>query len=362
MDVMRRPMNPVLARELKERMRNRRTPVTICIYLGVLAGILYLVYQARQGSSVNSFGDTGVSQIATTGRTIFEWLVFFMLLLVLFLVPGFTSGAIAGERERQTLVPLQITLLRPRSILFGKIAASLAFLALLVVATIPLLSVTYLIGGVTIAEVVKATALVLATGVVLACLTAAVSTFVKRVQAATVMAYGLTLLLTLGTFLAYGAAALVDRSRGTDEANPPVALLLPNPLVATADILGRDSGSNIAEASPFQGIKDLLHRNNGDVISSSGSGGIAVPQPIGPMTTIPGGAFKGGFVVRGGVGVAVDSGKPPIGFDPNGNPIFANQDDGVPFWVWSLLLLGGLSALSVAAAARRLRTPSSEER
>jgi hypothetical protein len=336
--------------------------VTICIYLGVLAGILYLVYQARQGSSVNSFGDTGVSQIATTGRTIFEWLVFFMLLLVLFLVPGFTSGAIAGERERQTLVPLQITLLRPRSILFGKIAASLAFLALLVVATIPLLSVSYLIGGVTITEVVKAAALVLATGVVLACLTAAVSTFMKRVQAATVIAYGLTLALTLGTFLAYGSAALVDRSRGTDEANPPVALLLPNPLVATADVLGHDSGTGIADASPFQGIKDLLRHNNG---SSSSDGGVAVIQrggPIGPITTIPGPAFKGGFVVRGGVGIPVENDGPPIGFDRNGNPIFASQDHGVPFWVWSLLLLGGLSALSVAAAARRLRTPSSEER
>jgi hypothetical protein len=272
-------------------------------------------------------------------------------------VPGFTSGAIAGERERQTLVPLQITLLRPRSILFGKIAASLAFLALLIVATIPLLSVSYLIGGVTITEVVKAAALVLATGVVLACLTAAVSTFMKRVQAATVVAYGLTLALTLGTFLAYGSAALVDRSRGTDEANPPVALLLPNPLVATADVLGNDSGTGIADASPFQGIKDLLHHNNS---SSSNSGIAVVPQPIGPITTIPGPVFKGGFVVRGGI--PVDNGGPPIGFDRNGNPIFANQDEGVPFWVWSLLLLGGMSALSVAAAARRLRTPSSEER
>jgi ABC-type transport system involved in multi-copper enzyme maturation permease subunit len=345
-------MNPVLARELKERMRTRRAPVTICVYLGVLAGILWLVYQARHTSSGNGFSSQGAVDIASTGRAIFEWLVFFMLLLVLFLVPGFTSGAIAGERERQTLVPLQVTLLRPRSILLGKIGASLAFLALLIVATLPLLSVTYLIGGVTIGQVVKASLLVLATGVVLACLTAACSTFVKRVQAATVMAYGVTLALTLGTFLAYGSAALVDRSRGTDEANPPIALLLPNPLVATADILGTTSEGGSAD-SPFEPIKSMLRRDefgNGVTVTDFNAGGFVVgPGGVvkGPITGVANGA--------GGSGV-------PIGFDRNGNPIFESPHRTVPFWAWSLLLLGAMSALSVVAAARRLRTPAAEER
>src|ERR671910_2823196 len=140
-------VNPVLRRELVERMRGRRTFVVLTIYLGVLAGILYLVYQANRGTTGSSFGAPVATQIASVGRGIFEWLLFFMLLLVLFLVPGQTSGAIAGERERQTLVPLQITLLRPVSLLLGKIGASLAFLLLLLVATVPLLSVSYLIGG-----------------------------------------------------------------------------------------------------------------------------------------------------------------------------------------------------------------------
>ena len=52
-----------------------------------------------------------------------------MVVLVLFFVPGLAAGAIAGERERQTLATLQVTLLRPRSILVGKIAAALAYLA-----------------------------------------------------------------------------------------------------------------------------------------------------------------------------------------------------------------------------------------
>src|ERR687897_3498024 len=130
-------VNPVLRRELVERMRGRRTFIVLTIYLGVLAGILYLVYQTNRGTSASSFGAPVATQIASVGRGIFEWLLFFMLLLVLFLVPGFTSGAIAGERERQTLVPLQVTLLRPWQIVVGKLTASFAFLALLVVAAAP---------------------------------------------------------------------------------------------------------------------------------------------------------------------------------------------------------------------------------
>src|SRR5690606_33800664 len=100
-----------------------------------------------------------------------EMVVLFMLLLVLFLVPGFTSGAIAGERERQTLVPMQVTLLRPWQIVLGKVGASFAFLALLVVAAAPFLGVAYLVGGVTVDAVLKGVGVVLFTGLVLAVIT-----------------------------------------------------------------------------------------------------------------------------------------------------------------------------------------------
>jgi ABC-type transport system involved in multi-copper enzyme maturation permease subunit len=345
------PANPVLARELKERMRTRRAPITICIYLTILAGIVYLVYQARTGDS-SSLSSVGVSEMASVGRSVFEWLVFFMLLLVLFMVPGFTSGAIAGERERQTLVPLQVTLLRPRSILLGKIAASMAFLGLLIVATVPLLSISYLIGGVTISQVIKASLLVLATGVALACITAACSTFVRRVQPATVLSYAAALALSLGTFLAYGAAGFVDQSRGVDSVNPPVAILLPNPLMAAADVIGASSDAGLNVNSPFEPMKELLRRddNDGDVVIQ---GGVAVDVGVGrggPIAPIP-------TVVQG------PDGRAPVGFDPNtGQPVFAAADDGFPFWAGSLLILGAVSVLAVALAARRLRTPANEER
>jgi ABC-type transport system involved in multi-copper enzyme maturation permease subunit len=341
-----RPMNPVLARELKERMRGRRAPIVLTVYLLILAGILELVYQTRAGSHVASFGAPVATEVASVGRTIFEWLVFVMLLLVIFLVPGFTSGAIAGERERQTLVPLQVTMLRPVSIVLGKIGASMAFLALLIVAALPLLSVSYLIGGVTVWEVVRATAAVLVTGVVLACLTVTVSALVRRVQAATVVAYAVTLALVLGTFMVWGAANLVDASRGSDPANAPAQLLLLNPIVATADLIGQGSSNGSSVSSPFRALKDMLDRTrnqSGQVFPTNG-GGVAIAV----------GGSGGNFIAP----------SPPVIVDRNGNPVFADttHESGFPFWLQSALLLGALSALGVWLAARRLRTPSDAER
>ena len=328
-------VNPVLRRELVERMRGGRTAMVVSVYLLLLSGILYLVYSVTRDAGTDPW-ESAVSQVASAGRGIFEWLVFFMVLLVLFLVPGVTSGAIAGERERQTLVPLQITLLRPSSILLGKVAASTAFLLLLLVATMPLLAVSYLIGGVTIPQVLTAVGVVAFVGVGLAAVTAGISACVRRVQAATVLAYGFTLLLVVGTLLVFAAASLVDTSRGTDAANAPSWILLPNPLAAVADAIEEDRGfESMSTTSPFDGLIELI-----DAEDTGADGEFGIMEETGPD----------GEVTRFAV-------------DENGEPVpIGSGADGIGFLWRSLGLLALLAALGVVLGARRLRTPAAAER
>lgn len=335
-------VNPVLRRELVERMRGRGAFLLLTVYLAVLSVILYIAYQAGKSSGNNGFDEFGPmggggidpTQIASVGRGIFEWLLFFMLVLVMFMVPGQVSGAISGERERQTLVPLQVTLLRPRSILLGKIGASLAFLMLLMVATLPLLAVSYLIGGVTIGQVVTAVAMVAAIGLGLAAVTAGISACVRRVQAATVLAYGITLLLVAGTFLAYEVAAMVDESRGVDAANPPSWILVPNPIAAVADAVGEGwQPGGGSTSSPFDPFVDRINRER-----FGGNVDFGFVEEMGPD----------GTVTR-------------MVIDQDGNPI-ALDADGSGFAWKSLGFLAVLAALGVLLGARRLRTPAAAER
>ena len=298
-------VNPVLRREMVERMRGGRTFVILTAYLAVLSLVLYGAYEVGRNTD-------DPTQTALVGRGLFGWLLFFMLLLVLFLVPGTAANAIAGERERQTLVPLQVTLLSPQQILLGKIYAAVAFLMLLVVATMPLLSVSYLVGGVTIGEVLGGVAAVLFVGLALGCLSAAISTFTKRVQGAVVMSYGLVLLLTLGTLAVWGAYAMVDESRGVDEGNPPSYLVLANPLATVTGVVGNgtDVGGN---DSPFDWFEELV-----------------LPDEFNEFTGEPTGDAANGL---------------PASF------------------MWSSIgLYAALAAGAVALGSRRLRTPAPTER
>lgn len=328
-------VNPVLRRELVERMRGRRAFLTLTLYLATLSVILYIAYQAGKNDStlVGSDFDRGFgsavdpTQIASVGRGIFEWLLFFMLVLVLFMVPGQVSGAIAGERERQTLVPLQITLLRPRSILLGKIGAALAFLVLLMVATVPLLAVTFLIGGVTVGDVLGGVGLVVFVGLVLGCGCAAISAFSRRVQMATVLSYGLVLGLLLGTLLVRQAAEVIDESRGTDEGNAPSWILLPNPVATVASGVADGPDSSGVMESPFDMFEDLLAPRDSSCDSV--------------------------FVDEFGQEFCDETGLPL-----DGEPSRTSKS----YWWQSSLLLGLLAVGAVALGSRRLRTPAPSER
>ncbi len=106
-------------------------------------------------------------------------------------------------------------------------------------------------------------------------------------------------------------------------------------------------------SSPFEPMEKALAESSG-----WGSGG-RVPSDE--------------FVIEGDVGFGRGfgpdlgtgpDGRPIVGFDDFGNPVFVDEVEqtGFPFWAGSLI---GLYVLSVAAlflAVRRLRTPAEAER
>ncbi|CAN5812257.1 hypothetical protein BH23ACT1_BH23ACT1_02280 [soil metagenome] len=381
MKVLRRPVNPVLARELKERLRTRRATIVVTVYLGVLALILQIVYSALSSVGVDPFsGGVVATQSARLGRSLFETLLFFMLLGVCFIVPGLTADAITGERERQTLVPLQVSLLGPRAILVGKLLSSLAFVTLLVLATLPLLGVSFVLGGVSVGQMARGVAVVLATGLVVACLALVCSSLTRRTQAAMVLAYAATLFLTLGTVMVYAAQTVIDDE--PEPHRPALAVLTLNPFFAAADATGQRSfdGSVTSPLEPMRGLLAEVDRNGmgfdqGFVGPGGGfvDGGFVGPGPQ-TLMELPDGTFiEGPTAIDGSVSVA----PAPDGFvsvAPDGfvsvapgfggmfpgdqDPSHRADEGGVPFWLWSALSLGTVSVAAFFLAAHRLRTPS----
>jgi ABC-type transport system involved in multi-copper enzyme maturation permease subunit len=344
-----RPLNPVLARELKERMRRKRSGIVLTVYLVLLSGALWLLYL---GASAAGADGPGALRLASLGRAAFQTLLFVMLLLVCFIVPGLAAGGVAGERERQTLVPLQVTLLRPRSILLGKLAASLAFVVFLIFAALPLIGVSFLLGGVEPGEVVKGVGMVLAVAATVAALALTCSTLMRRVQGATVMSYAVVCFLLGGTFVVFGAQMLADREGPRGRAQLVLAL---NPLMATADVVGRTPENGTRVPSPFTPLQMLISERTKpkDDSDSWHQTSVETGPAFAPMT-------EQEFL-------RVVPADEPVPFQNNGavarfdqwRPPFLNR---VPMWALSLTGYALLSIGGLALASRRLRTPAAGER
>ncbi len=268
--------NPVLRRELIERMRGAKAVAFLTIWLACLTGICVLAYLGTV--AINDGFGVDIGQLGRVGREIYEWVLFGMLLLMLFFVPGLTAGAITGERERQTLVPLQVTLMRPVDIVLGKLSAALAFLVFLVVAALPLLSVSLLVGGVGVFDMVRGLGMLLFTGLVLGSVGVWISSQVKRTTSATVLSYAVALVFTIGSFVAMAIIAIIQAALDPfDDVDVPESLLAFNPFGGIGSALPSAGGNFSGDTStPFGGIRSLISELDGN--RNFNENGFAVPD------------------------------------------------------------------------------------
>lgn len=148
------PLGPVFRYEMLAAGRKRRYFVAAALVgLGML-GLLWIGYEStvssRRSWRAEPGGAEGLS-IAGSARlsaTFFVSYAWATLIGVLFVTPVVCAGAIASERERRTIEYLFATDLSNTEIVLDKLVARLMTVAKLVVATLPVLAIFRLLGGV----------------------------------------------------------------------------------------------------------------------------------------------------------------------------------------------------------------------
>lgn len=188
-------VNPVMLKELRGRMRGVRAFIVLTIYLGLMSAFTTLLYLVFTASSVQS---TGSSAIGAIGRVLFIGLVGIELLLIIFIAPAFTAGAITGERERQTYDLLRTTLLASPSFVIGKLESALGYILLLLFSAIPLQSIAFLFGGVTEIELILSFVVLAVTAITLGTVGIFFSAITPRTLSASVRSYTVALAVTFG--------------------------------------------------------------------------------------------------------------------------------------------------------------------
>ena len=284
--------NPIVAKELRSRMRTVRSPLAITGYVLVLGGLGWAAFASMAASAQGSFG-----QAATYGQSLFVFLVFVQLLVLTFLTPAFTAGAISGERERQTIDLLFVTRLRPAAILWGKLVASMSFVVLLLLLSIPVFSMVFLFGGIELDQVLTAFLVTAVCALTLGALGLFCSTLTSRTLFATVSAYLAALLLIFGTVL-WGILfpAEADPQSASVTAPPAITYLSPIPALAWVAGPGLGSSFGVRTVNTASGSSTVCSVSPGGVQSCTSSGSFAPSRPlIAPATPPPPGVIPSGF-------------------------------------------------------------------
>ncbi len=184
-------LNPVMVKELRGRMRGIRGFAIITVFLTLMSFFTMLLYLLRVPQG-------GVVVTGELGRLLFIGVLFIELMLIIFIVPALTAGAITSERERKTYDLLQTTLITKATFVVGKMQSALGYIVLLLLSAIPLQSIAFLFGGVSESELILALLVLAVSAVTLGAFGMFFSSITERTLSATVRSYTVATAITIG--------------------------------------------------------------------------------------------------------------------------------------------------------------------
>jgi len=220
-------MNPMIRKEIRQRMRERKAWILPTLYLVVLGAAVVLVYvtftRDVQTLRLRPRGNVGL------GQAVFLTVAYLQLGALLLIAPVFSAGALTIEKEQRTLAGLLTSLLTPFDIWWGKCLASLLYQVLLVLSALPILTLAFALGGVGLRELSIVLASTLVVLVSLSAVGLACSAYFRRSVHATAVTYGVVIALSVLSLVAYGLGMM---TAGRPEERWPEYFLALNPFFA----------------------------------------------------------------------------------------------------------------------------------
>ncbi len=181
-------LGPVFHAELITTARRARYYVVRFGYGLIVLFQIYLSYNSNS-YRFNRKSELTLREMADFGRQIFTAFAVVQAVVVLLLTPALVGGTIADERQRKTLHYLLTSELTGFEIVFGKLAARLLHVVVLVALGLPVVSLIGLFGGVDFPLLLLTYAGTLSTVYFLATLSILVSVFSRRPREAISVLY-----------------------------------------------------------------------------------------------------------------------------------------------------------------------------
>jgi hypothetical protein len=136
-------LNPVMVKELRQAVRSRFVAALLLLFLFVQLVIVALMLNDAQGVAIRPL----------LGRQLFTILNGAILFTCVVGLGVYTAARMFAERSGESLDLLYVTALSPRSIVAGKLAASMVLALLLYGASLPFVTFTYLLRGIALSDI-----------------------------------------------------------------------------------------------------------------------------------------------------------------------------------------------------------------
>ncbi|MEN6625657.1 MAG: hypothetical protein ABFD69_05445 [Candidatus Sumerlaeia bacterium] len=148
--------NPLLVREIRRRMRNKLLSWSLILYLvalGVVSSFIMLTTYPIDLGTISL--REKIQSIGAIGRNIFAGMAVVEALIALLIAPMVSAGLAVQEKEKDTFDFLRVTTLRARTFVLGCLLTTACFLLLAFSCTMPILGITFIFGGVSMAEILS---------------------------------------------------------------------------------------------------------------------------------------------------------------------------------------------------------------
>ncbi|MDO5408399.1 MAG: ABC transporter permease [Eubacteriales bacterium] len=188
-------MNPVYKRETMVSARSFRLALVLLVFNGILA----LVALLNMYSTLATVRLTAEIQY-TSFLDLYVFVAVLEFMMLIFIMPAITAGSISGERERQTLELMLTTQMTPSEIVFGKLAASLSTMFLMIISSFPIISMVFVYGGVTVRDICMLLFCYVVAALFVGSMGLCCSALFKKSTLSTVVAYGMMAIVVIGTY------------------------------------------------------------------------------------------------------------------------------------------------------------------
>lgn len=190
--LLERAFNPIMLKELRASLRGLRFFISHLVILCLFAAGLLMAFLAMIPTRPGGYDDPG--DPSEVGRRVYLITQFLQLGVALLVVPGLAATSISSERESLTHDLLLTTTMTARQIVWGKFTAAMTQAFTIFVSMVPLVSLCFLFGGVTVYQILANYVFLFALSAVMIAYALSMSASARTTQRAVGSVYFLTLL------------------------------------------------------------------------------------------------------------------------------------------------------------------------